>query len=211
LFYTYANTKIGTNTNSNLVVVSTTASTNTTTGALVVGGGAGIAGAININSANNGVAIGNGGTNGSGSIGASGAAFGTIYAKATSAQYADLAENYVADRTYEPGTVVVLGGDQEITETNRDHDPRVAGVISTNPAYLMNSETPGLPVALMGRVPCMVVGPISKGDLLVTSRLSGVAQKLDPTRYQPGCIIGKSLENISVSEIKTIEILVGRL
>jgi hypothetical protein len=57
----------------------------------------------------------------------------------------------------------------------------------------------------------MVIGPVGKGDLLVTSRLSGVAQKMDPARYQPGCIIGKSLENITISEIRTIEIMVGRL
>ena len=178
---------------------------------LSITGSGTLTGSLTVNSTNQTVAIANGGTNGSGSIGASGAAFGTIYAKATTAQYADLAENYVPDRLYEPGTVVVIGGDKEITETNRDHDARVAGVISTNPAYLMNSESPGQAVALMGRVPCMVIGPVGKGDLLVTSRLAGVAQKMDPARYQPGCIIGKSLENISISEIRTIEIMVGRL
>ena len=134
----------------------------------------------------------------------------TVYATATSAQYADLAENYVSDFNYSPGSVVVIGGDKEITVTTKDHDTRVAGVISTNPAYLMNSIAPGLPVALTGRVPCRVIGPISKGDLLVTSPVAGIAQKLIDDRYRPGCVLGKSLENIYTSEMTIIEIMVGR-
>jgi hypothetical protein len=151
------------------------------------------------------------GTTGTYSIGSPGKAFTTVYARATSAQYADLAEIYVPDRHYEPGTVVVFGGDREITETTADHDPRVAGVISTNPAYLMNSAAEGLPVALTGRVPCKVIGPISKGDVLVTSRLGGVAQRMLADRHVPGCILGKSLQNVPNSEIVTIEIVVGKV
>jgi hypothetical protein len=134
-----------------------------------------------------------------------------VYARATSAQYADLAEIYVPNQHYEPGTVIVFGGDREISETTADHDPRVAGVISTNPAYLMNSETEGLPVALTGRVPCKVIGPINKGDLLVTSRLGGIAQRMIADRYVPGCVLGKSLQNVNHSEIVTIEIVVGKV
>ena len=129
---------------------------------------------------------------------------------ASSAKYADLAEKYVADTAYRPGTVVVFGGDQEITITNVDHDTRVAGVISTNPAYLMNSESPGLPVALTGRVPCYVLGPVDKGDILVTSQFAGVAQRMIKDRFQPGSVIGKSLGHIGHSEIVVIEIVVGR-
>ena len=129
---------------------------------------------------------------------------------ASSAKYADLAEKYVADTSYRPGTVVVFGGDQEITITNVDHDTRVAGVISTNPAYLMNSESPGLPVALTGRVPCYVLGPVDKGDILVTSQFAGVAQRMIKDRFQPGSVIGKSLGHIGHSEIVVIEIVVGR-
>jgi hypothetical protein len=151
------------------------------------------------------------GTTNSFSIGSPGQTFTTVYARATSAQYADLAEIYVPDRHYEPGTVVVFGGDREISETTADHDPRVAGVISTNPAYLMNSATEGLPVALTGRVPCKVIGPINKGDLLVTSRLGGVAQRMLADRFVPGCILGKSLQNVPNSEIVTIEIVVGKV
>lgn len=165
---------------------------------------------ITVNSANVATAIINAGSAGVGNIGASGAGFNTVFAKATSAQYADLAEKYVADYNYTPGTVVIFGGDQEVTVTNKDHDPRVAGVISTQPAYIMNDSIDGLSVALTGRVPCQVLGPVDKGDLLVTSKLSGTAQKCITTRYTPGCVLGKSLENIATSEIKMIEIAVGR-
>jgi hypothetical protein len=195
--------------------------TSTSTGALVVSGSAGIAGNIYVGGSGGTAATMTGnlvitgnilpGTTNSFSIGSPGQTFTTVYARATSAQYADLAEIYVPDRHYEPGTVVVFGGDREISETTADHDPRVAGVISTNPAYLMNSATEGLPVALTGRVPCKVIGPINKGDLLVTSRLGGVAQRMLADRYVPGCVLGKSLQNVAHSEIVTIEIVVGKV
>jgi len=195
--------------------------TSTSTGALVVSGGVGIGGNLYIGGSGNTAATMTGnlvisgnilpGSTNSFTIGSPGRTFTTVYAKATSAQYADLAEIYVPDRHYEPGTVVVFGGDQEIAETTADHDPRVAGVISTNPAYLMNSETEGLPVALTGRVPCKVIGPINKGDLLVTSRLGGIAQRMLADRYVPGCVLGKSLQNVAHSEIVTIEIVVGKV
>jgi len=158
-------------------------------------------------------AIINGGTSGVGNIGASGNTFNTVFAKATTAQYADLAEMYVADQDYPPGTVVVFGGSSEITISNKSHDPSVAGIISTDPAYLMNSTQAGthvLPVALTGRVPCRVVGTIRKGDRLVSSGIPGVATVLDKDFYQPGCIIGKSLENYLSTDVGVIEIAVGR-
>ena len=129
---------------------------------------------------------------------------------ASSAKYADLAEIYKADGQYAPGTVVVFGGSEEITVTTDTHDTRVAGVVSTNPAYLMNSETVGLPVAFTGRVPCLVQGPINKGDLVVTSSTAGVSQRVNAALYQPGCVIGKSLGIIDTNEIATIEVVVGR-
>jgi hypothetical protein len=150
------------------------------------------------------------GTNGVGKIGQSDNAFNTVFAKATSAQYADLAEIYESDSEYEPGTVVIFGGSHEITISTIDHDTRVAGVVSTNPAYIMNSEAAGLPVALTGRVPCLVQGPVEKGSVLAAGAEAGVAVKLDNTRYLPGCIIGKALERISTDEIKLIEVVVGR-
>ena len=195
-FFSYANTKIGSNSNSNLVVQSNTASTSNVTGALVVRGGIGVGGNVYILGSAGNAVVANGdivpAANVSSNIGSSSLWWNTLYGKSVQAQYADLAEMYVPDRPYQPGTVVILGGDKEITETNRDHDARVAGVISTQPAYLMNSMEAGQAVALIGRVPCMVVGPVGKGDQLVTSKLAGVAQRLDPAKYQPGCVIGKS-------------------
>lgn len=143
-------------------------------------------------------------------IGSTTAWFNIFYGKAVQAQYADLAENYVADEEYEPGTVVVFGGTKEITTTTKDHDPAVAGVISSYPAYLMNAVINGLPVALQGRVPCRVQGPVLKGQVLVTSNIRGVAQAIDNSKFVPGCVIGKALEAINTNNIETIEVVVGR-
>jgi hypothetical protein len=156
-------------------------------------------------------AIINAGTNGVGNIGATGATFNTVFAKATTAQYADLAEIYTSDQPYPAGTVVVFGGEAEVTQSHSPNDPRIAGVVSTNPAYLMNHDAVGIPVALQGRVPCRVLGPVSKGDRVVSSHIAGVAQALDPLHYQPGCIIGKALQAIDSTDISTIEVVVGRL
>ena len=118
---------------------------------------------------------------------------------ATQARYADLAERYESDKPYEPGTVVVFGGEKEITVTDNLGDYRVAGVISTNPAYEMNvsPETEGfLPVALRGKVPVKVVGRIQKGDILITSGIPGYAVSAESGRQAPAAsIIGKALEN----------------
>jgi hypothetical protein len=142
-------------------------------------------------------------------IGSSSKKYNTVHAKATSAQYADLAEVYETDSEYEVGTVVVFGGEKEVTISTEGNDPRVAGVISEKPAYLMNSESAGQPVALMGKVPCKVVGHIIKGDMLSTDPNNhGVAKKThDP---QVGEVIGKALENYDSEEIGTINIVVGR-
>jgi len=129
---------------------------------------------------------------------------------ASSAKYADLAEIYESDTAYEPGTVVVFGGAKEITATTKTHDTRVAGVISTDPAYLMNSEATGLPVAFTGRVPCKVHGPVSKGDVLVASAHKGYAERMHDTLYRPGCILGKALGEAAENEFTTIEVVVGR-
>jgi hypothetical protein len=143
-------------------------------------------------------------------VGSASKGYNTVYAKATSAQYADLAEIYEADLEYEVGTVVIFGGDKEITVSSMGADPRVAGVISGAPAYLMNSEATGLAVALQGKVPCKVVGQISKGDMLVThSQHPGVARK--GTNPSMGTVIGKALEEYNSTEIGTINIVAGRL
>ena len=145
---------------------------------------------------------------GVGNIGASGASFNTVFAKATSAQYADLAEMYAADADIEPGTVVVFGGDAEVTVATEADDHRVAGVVSTNPSYLMNSAIEAdhaVAVAFTGRVPCKVTGTVAKGDLMVSAGNGMAKANNNPA---PGTIIGKALEN-SEGDV-TIEVVVGR-
>ena len=163
----------------------------------------------------------NGGSNATGNIGSATTYFNTVFAKATSAQYADLAEMYSADSDYVPGTVVEFSGSYEVQRSCTSHATSVAGVISTNPAHLMNSGQPGphvVAVALMGRVPTRVVGNVKQGDLMVTSHLPGVATSLDASKYQPGCVFGKSLvahqptyDDAGNEIIGTIEVVIGRV
>lgn len=128
---------------------------------------------------------------------------------ATSAYYADLAEIYASDSEYGPGTVVVFGGEKEITQSTEFMDRRIAGVISTNPAHLMNAKAEGLPVALQGRVPCFVTGVVKKGDMLVSSHLPGVAVSSNTPLL--GSVIGKALEEWDSNEVGVIEVVVGRI
>ncbi len=127
------------------------------------------------------------------------------------ATYADLAEYYEGDREYEPGTVLVFGGDKEVTTTTFRDDTRAAGVVTTDPAYVMNSEQKGIKVciALAGRVPCKVVGRVKKGDLLTTASTPGYAVKATDPKL--GSIIGKALENKDYGEAGVIEVAVGRV
>jgi phage tail protein X len=125
------------------------------------------------------------------------------------ATYADLAEYYEADKHYEPGTVLAFGGDKEVTIADSG-TTKVAGIVSTNPAYVMNSSCPGehtVALALQGRVPCQVRGSIKKGDMLISAG-NGFAH----TAPFPilGTVIGKSLENFDGVE-GIIEVAVGRL
>ena len=147
------------------------------------------------------------------SLGSTSLRYANVFGVSSSALYADLAEKYWADDNYSAGTVVIFGGTQEITTTSISHDTRVAGVISTAPAYLMNDidcEGIWLPVALTGRVPTRVRGPVAKGDLVVASDQSGIAIKIDQHLYNPGCVIGKSLEVIDDDSINIIEVVIGR-
>ena len=129
---------------------------------------------------------------------------------ATAAQYADLAEKYLSDKDYEPGTLMVIGGSAEVTESKIYCDAKVIGVVSTNPAHIMNSELEGITVtvALRGRIPCKVVGKIAKGDILVTSNIAGVATTVEIDDYKYSSVIGKSLEDYDSDEIGIIEIIV---
>ena len=146
-------------------------------------------------------------------LGSSSAWWRTLYGVSTQAKYADLAENYQADAQYVPGTVLVFGGSREVTTTNQDHNTAVAGIVSTNPAHLMNGMLTGhgvVAVGLTGRLLCRVQGPVAKGDVLVTSTTPGVAQKIDNSKFLPGCVVGKALESINTNNIQTIEVVVGR-
>jgi filamentous hemagglutinin len=151
----------------------------------------------------------NANANGVGNIGSTGTRFNQVFALASSAQYADLAEKYVADADYAPGTVVVFGGTAEVTVNAADADRRVAGVVSTNPAYIMNDGLAAefvAAVALTGRVPCLVTGPVRKGDLMVAAGLGRARAEADP---KVGTVIGKALADHD-GESGTIEVVVGR-
>ena len=154
------------------------------------------------------------GSNGVGNIGQSDNTFDTVFARATSALYADLAELYTADAEYAPGTVLVFGGSAEVTESAHSHSARIAGVVSTEPEHIMNSGLTAeytAAVALVGRVPCRVVGTIQRGDCLASSDIPGVATALDAIKYQPGAVIGKALEDYNSTEPGVIEAVIGRL
>ena len=133
-----------------------------------------------------------------------------MFAKATSAQYADLAEKYLADAEYAPGTVVSFGGAREVTLSQTTNDPRIAGVVSSYPAHVMNAglqDELAVTVALTGRVPTSVVGGVLKGDMMVSAG-NGFAQACATPAM--GTVIGKSLENFH-GESGVIEIVVGKL
>jgi hypothetical protein len=133
-----------------------------------------------------------------------------ITATATTARYADLAEEYAGDATYAPGTVLVFGGLAEVTQATEPGDTRIAGVVSTNPAHVMNAGLNAANVAIValtGRVPTSVVGNVRKGDMMVSAG-NGAAQACATPAM--GSVIGKALENFT-GESGIIEVVVGRL
>lgn len=148
-----------------------------------------------------------------------GSTSGGFETSAKEALYADVAERYHADNDYEPGTIVVFGGANEITTTDVHANQRAMGIISTAPYCIMNSphRQPELTdeyhpaVALLGRVPAFVDGTCQKGDIMVCSSTRGHAEawtKSEPPPY--GSILGKAVENKTTAEPGQIEILVGR-
>ena len=151
------------------------------------------------------------GSNGVGNIGSVGAYFNQVFATATTALYADVAERFEADALLEPGTVVELGGIKEITKANHDLSENVFGVISTRPAYTMNGgagEDDTHPrVAMTGRVPVKVTGYVKKGDRLVSAG-SGQARAAQPGEATAFNVIGRSLVDKPTPESGTIEAIV---
>lgn len=169
--------------------------TSNVTGAIRVTGGIGLTG--NIYTSGNINAVGN----------VSGAYFkGT----ATTALYADLAERFLADQDYPAGTVVMIGGDKEITQCDTVNCENVLGVISTEPAYLMNSLNGSAelkiapPVAMVGRVPVRVVGTVQKGERLVSAG-NGCAMAANADQ---GAVIGRALETKDTESESLVEAVV---
>ena len=140
---------------------------------------------------------------------------GVITGTATAARYADLAEKYTSDADYEPGTVVELGGEAEVTQSTGITSRRIAGIVSTNPAHLMNNELEAdhvVDVALIGRVPCKVIGVFNKGDILISSNTHGHACAwTNATNPPAGSAIGKAIESKTDLGAGIIEVLVGRM
>jgi len=126
------------------------------------------------------------------------------------ATYSDLAECYESDMLYDPGTVVKLGGDKEITMTDHDADWDVFGIISTNPAYVLNSGNLGLylPVALVGRVPCLVVGPVTKFSRLIPAK-GGYARAVSAKIAYNLPVIGRAMETNMDKGVKLVEVAVA--
>ena len=193
----------------NIVTSSATDSSSTTTGSLVLAGGLGVG--KNMNIAGNITPSANVTYN----VGSATSNFNYIYAvtfagTSTTAKYADVAECYEADDNYEPGTVVIFGGSNEVTVCNEDASASLAGVISTNPAYLMNSDINVVypaEVALLGRVPTKVKGPIKRGQMLVGT-INGMARaELNP---KIGTVIGKALQDFE-GDTGVIEVVIGLL
>lgn len=131
---------------------------------------------------------------------------------AVEAEFADVAEIYVGDASYEPGTLVSLGGAAEVTQTTEYADTDIFGIVSTRPAYLMNSRRKGeknaLPIAVAGRIPVKIKGTVNRGDRLVSSDEPGVAQAA--TGNEPAwCIVGRSLGHYSGSGVGKVEATIG--
>ena len=148
---------------------------------------------------------------GVGNIGSSTVGFNTIHAKATSAQYADLAERFEADTIYSAGTVVELGGTKEVTVAQQDLTDAVFGVISTQAAYLMNgsagSNETHPAIAMSGRVPVRVTGTVEKGDRLVSAG-NGIARSAKQGEANAFNVIGRALETKSSAKERTVEAIV---
>ena len=123
---------------------------------------------------------------------------------ATTAQYADLAEMYASDAEIEAGTVVHFAGNGKVAPCDTDMCSKVAGIVSTDPAHLMNSSQEGVPLALAGRVPCKVTGTVNAGDLMVSAGGGLARAEANPAL---GTVIGKAIEDFSGEGEGVIEVL----
>jgi hypothetical protein len=168
-------------------------------------------GTITVNTSGYATGIINGAGNAIGNIGSSGSYFNTIFATATTALYADVAERFAADEIYTPGTVVELGGSAEITMVKTDASNNVFGVISTRPAFTMNGgageNDTHPPVAMTGRVPVRVTGVVRKGDRLISAG-DGIARSARPEEATAFNVIGRALADKLDAGLGTVEAIV---
>ncbi len=168
-------------------------------------------GTVLLNTGAQAVALQNGAGNGVGNIGSSSGYFNYVFATATTALYADVAERFESDVAYMPGTVVELGGDKEITMVRAELSDRVFGVISTKPAFTMNggagSDETHPPVAVTGRVPVKVIGQVAKGDRLVSAG-NGIARSARAGEATAFNTIGRALASKLTDDIGTVEAIV---
>jgi len=147
-------------------------------------------------------------------FGSSGNRISTVFATtfngtSTAAQYADLAENFRPDTQYAPGTIVALGGVEEITAVNEELSSNVFGVVSSKPAYLMNSaQEGGAPVAVAGRVPVRVVGMVNKGDRLVSAGNGMARAAQEDESISAFNVIGRAIQTKTTMEEGTVEAFV---
>lgn len=166
---------------------------------------------ITVNTSGAATAIINGAGNAIGNIGSSGSYFNQIFAQATTALYADVAERFAADEILAPGTVVELGGSAEITMVRADASDRVFGVISTKPAFTMNGgageNDTHPPVAMTGRVPVRVTGTVRKGDRLISAG-EGMARSARSEEATAFNVIGRALADKLDAGIGTVEAIV---
>lgn len=127
------------------------------------------------------------------------------------AEFADMAEIYHSDMELVPGNLIKLGGTREITKTTSEFDAEVFGIISTQPGFLLNSgkqyEDLAYPVALKGRVPCIVKGTVRKGQRIVASDIAGVGMATDS--FDPATIIGRAIGEKNSNDIGSVEVAVG--
>ena len=149
--------------------------------------------------------------NGVGNIGSASTYFNTVFAKATSAQYADLAERFESDASYTPGTVVQLGGSAEITRAVEELSDEVFGVVSTQPAFTMNGgageDATHPAIAMTGRVPVLVKGTVLKGQRLVSAG-NGFARAATANEITAFNVIGRALEDKLDTGEGTVEAIV---
>jgi hypothetical protein len=184
---------------------------NITGGNINTGGTINVTGAITINTSGAATGIINGAGNAIDNISSSSSYFNRIFAQATTALYADVAERFAADDIYTPGTVVELGGSAEITKVKTDASSAVFGVISTRPAFTMNGgageDDTHPPVAMTGRTPVRVTGVVHKGDRLISAG-DGIARAAAPEEATAFNVIGRALVNKTDAGLGTVEAIV---